>query len=522
MSNNAPQQQAQDDAWRPQRVHGGFRQLRRGRDKQWHFRGQEPDEVVRRVLRRHPWFLIKAALPFIGSLFLLIVLLALDIGQPGLRPIWLFLILIVSLLVLFTAGYFVYKDFIVWWLNVDIITNKRILTWRGFLQPTRQETPLDRVQQVGVTQETPLSFMASYGTLHVYLVGGRLDIKDIPNPRKVRDAILGVTEEFKTAKPAKSKPARPADPQLDEVLSKLAKEEEVPKLPDADAKYAHRLRPDQRRGPLRTFGGPLRIPCDVHYASDEYTVMYIQRSRYLLALRLIAPILLLLAALVAIVYLPQFVLLAVIAVLVLILFILYMIINYIDDVFILTNRRIIDIERHFLFFYEARNETEYKNIRDIRVNMSNVFEFMLGYGDLYVETPGSSPDISMTHIDHPFFIQDKIYALKGHKEKVDKIEGNNKRKQDLNEWFSSVLTVLEKQMVNRGVPNLQKLDLWTAAERAEEFGMKVVPIGEDASFPQIEAGRIVHQDPPAGAVIHVDPDTADRPQIRVVLSKKAS
>src|SRR5437016_11804861 len=121
MSNNAPQQQAQDDAWRPQRVHGGFRQLRRGRDKQLHFRGQEPDEVVRRVLRRHPWFLIKAALPFIGSLFLLIVLLALDIGQPGLRPIWLFLILIVGLFVLFTAAYFVYKDLILWWLDVDVI-----------------------------------------------------------------------------------------------------------------------------------------------------------------------------------------------------------------------------------------------------------------------------------------------------------------------------------------------------------------------------------------------------------------
>jgi beta-lactam-binding protein with PASTA domain len=50
--------------------------------------------------------------------------------------------------------------------------------------------------------------------------------------------------------------------------------------------------------------------------------------------------------------------------------------------------------------------------------------------------------------------------------------------------------------------------------------MKVVPVGEDASFPQIEAGKIVRQDPPAGAVIHVDPDTDDRPQIRVVLSKR--
>jgi membrane protein YdbS with pleckstrin-like domain len=517
MGTNAPQQ-AQDEAWRPRRVHGGFRQLRRGRDKQWHFIGQEQDEHVRKVVRRHPWFLIKAALPFIGSLLALIILLAIDIGDPALRAIWLFLILIASLFVLFTAAYFVYKDFILWWLNVDIITNKRILTWRGFLQQTRQETPLDKVQQVGIDRETPMSFLASYGTLHVYLVGGRLDIPDAPNPKAIRDAILGVTEQYKSKKPPKPKPPRPADPELEQVLAKLAAQEPLPKLPDADAKYAQRLRPDQRRGPLRTFGGPLRIPCDVHYDTDEFTVMYIQRSRYVLALRLILPVLLLLAAFVCLVYIPQFALIFVIAVLVLILVMLYMIINYIDDVFILTNRRIIDIERHFLFFYEARDETEYKNIRDIRVKMSNIFEFVLGYGDVYVETPGASPDISLTHIDHPYFIQDKIYAIKGHKEKVDKIKGSNDRKLELDEWFSSVLTVLEKQVVNRGVPNLQKLDLWTAAERAEEFGMKVVPIGEDASFPQIEAGKIVSQDPPAGAVIHIDPD--ERPQIRVVLSKK--
>ncbi|HZU68447.1 MAG TPA: PH domain-containing protein [Ktedonobacteraceae bacterium] len=519
MSSNAPQQ-APDEAWRPRRIHGGLRQLWRGRDKQLHFRGQEPDEVVRKVVRRHPWFLIRSALPFLGSLLLLIILLGVDIGQTTLKPLFTFLTLLVGLLVIITAAYFVYKDLILWWLEVDIITNKRILTWRGFLQQTRQETGLDRVQQVGVDRATPMSFLASYGTVHVYLVGGRLDIKDVPNPKAIRDAILGVSEAYKAAKQAKAKPPRPANPELDEVLSKLAKEEDVPKLQDADAKYARRQKPDAPRGPLRTFGGPLRIPADVHYQTDEFTVMYIQRSRYVLAMRLTVPVLLLLLGFVGIIYLPhQFTSFVVAGVLILIIGILLTIINYFDDVFILTNKRIIDIERKFIFFYEARDETEYRNIRDVKVRMSNVFEFLLGYGDVYVETPGSSPDIKMTHIDHPFFIQDKIYAIKGFKEKADKIEANNKRKQELNEWFSNVVTILEKQMVNRGVPNLQKLDLLTAVERAEEFGMKVVPIGEVPSYPQIPAGVIVSQEPPAGAVIHVDLDTGERPEIRVLLSK---
>lgn len=519
MSSNAPQQ-AQDDPWRPRRVHGGFRQLKRGRDKQLHFRGQQPDEVVRRVVRKHPWFLIKPALPFIGSLLLLILVLGVDVGQTTLRPLFTFLLLIVGALVLITGAYFAYKDFILWWLNVDIITSKRILTWRGFLQQTRQETGLDKIQQIAVDQETPLSFALSYGTLRIYLVGGQLNIEDVPRPKAVRDAILGVTEEFKTAKPLKRQVPKPAAPELKEVLAKLAKEEDVPKLQDADAKYAHRHKPERHRGPMRTFGGPLRIPCEVHYTWDEFTVMYIQRSRFVLAGQLLIPVLLLFVGLVLIIYLPQILLFTVLGVLAVMVLIVLLIINYVDDVFILTNKRIINIERKFVFFYEARDETEYKNIRDIKVKMSNVFEFLFGYGDVFVETPGSSPDISLTHIDHPFFIQDKIYAIKGHKEKVDKIETSNKRKQELNEWFSTVLVAMEKQVANRGVPNLQKLDLWTATERAEEFGMRVVPVGEDASFPQIEAGRIVSQDPPAGAVIRVDSSADELPEIRVVLSKR--
>ncbi len=47
--------------------------------------------------------------------------------------------------------------------------------------------------------------------------------------------------------------------------------------------------------------------------------------------------------------------------------------------------------------------------------------------------------------------------------------------------LGTVSDTTEKTVQGRGVPNLQKLDLFTAAERAREFGMKVVPVGEDAS-----------------------------------------
>jgi beta-lactam-binding protein with PASTA domain len=104
---------------------------------------------------------------------------------------------------------------------------------------------------------------------------------------------------------------------------------------------------------------------------------------------------------------------------------------------------------------------------------------------------------------------------------VDKIKNANERKKELNQWFGTVLATMERDVLGKGVPNLQKLDLFTAAERAREFGMKVVPVGEDPSYPNIAPGLIVSQNPMPGTLVQVESkDPEQRPQIHVVLSRR--
>lgn len=522
MSTQAPKPTLQD-AWRPRRrEHGGLRQVRRTKDGQLVFKGQLNDEEVKQVVRQHPLFLLKPAGPALGILLLLFAGSALFLKLPDFAPVWGLIELVLSVLFFIALAYFFWRDFFIWWVDIDIITNKRIISCRGFLQPTRKIITLDKVMQVSIDQESALSVFLSYGNIHVYMSGGKHVMKNVPRPRDVRDAIQGIYEQFNAAKPSAAPLPPLADPEMRTLIAKLGKKEPLPELPDADERYAHYHKPEHLRRPQRRFGGPLRIPAEVHYAADEYTVMYIQRSRWILIARLLVPGLLLVAALVLTFIFTIFALFTTIAALILLVAIGLITTNYVDDVFILTNKRVIDIERKYIFFYEARVEAEYKNIRDIKVKITNLFQNMFDVGSVYVETPGTNPDINMTLIDHPFFIADKINEVKGFKEKFDKAKNKNERQDELSKWFTNVAAVLERKMASRGVPNLQAMDLWSAAAMAAEMGMRVVPVGEDDSYPQIEAGKIVSQDPLPGTLMAIDPNSADgRPQIHVILSKRS-
>jgi hypothetical protein len=198
---------------------------------------------------------------------------------------------------------------------------------------------------------------------------------------------------------------------------------------------------------------------------------------------------------------------------------IYIFIDYWDDIYILTTKRVIDIDRKFIFLDEEHLSIEYGQIKDVRVEVSNPLYIALNVGKVVVETPGNNPDLTMRIVDHPFAVQDMVYTVKGHKDKVDKINSANDRKDQLNQWFGTIISTMEQTVLGKGVPNLQKMDLFKAAETADALGMKVVPVGEVSSFPNIAPGLIVSQNPMPGTLLE-SKDPNEKPEIHVYLSRR--
>ncbi len=80
--------------------------------------------------------------------------------------------------------------------------------------------------------------------------------------------------------------------------------------------------------------------------------------------------------------------------------------------FVVTNRRMVDIDQHG-YFSRTVSEMFFSNIDDVSYRKKGVLQMIFGYGTVRLETSGSAADIEVSRVRQPSRLHDLINDLRG-------------------------------------------------------------------------------------------------------------
>lgn len=160
------------------------------------FPGQEPNEKIIMILRRHWWILFKiillySMLALLPLFFRYVItnysdLMALDIAVIILK-------LLLSLYYIFVLTFF-FRSWLDYYLDIWIITSERIVNieQKGLFSRQISTQRLYRIQDVTAEVKGILPTFLHYGDVHIQTAGTepRFVFKQIPNPYEVTKKIM--------------------------------------------------------------------------------------------------------------------------------------------------------------------------------------------------------------------------------------------------------------------------------------------------------------------------------------------
>jgi len=447
------------------------------------FQGQQAGEQIVLLERDHWYTLMLPALPVVAFLVLLASLFWWQLQQPDQQALFSLLITLtaaVTLLLLLRWGIIAALP---WWYRVYIVTNLRVIFREGILTAKMQEIQLSAIQGVYTNEAEVMQRLLGFGCVTITAAGGtRIQFTAIARPEYIAARIL----ETHTAHAPRTSPTTTVlDDALQHALATVATPEPMPVIPRLDSVYSFRW-------PLSTaFHFPLEQGEEQIGIISRHWIFLLQSSgRPLICLG----IALVIGCIAVAVRTLSVGLWAGIFALIAVLWELVIYLNFADDVFLLTTRRMIDIERSFFLLQRKSTSIEYERIQEVKTVSPGLLSRFLHFGTVIVNVAGNADPLLMNDIPYPMIIEQaisrNITLIKERKAAV----ATNKEKSDLKEWFGAVLGELIV-----AAPDLRGLPLELAMQQATALGFHPAIMGESAVVAGVPAGIVVSQLPLPGS-----------------------
>lgn len=81
------------------------------------------------------------------------------------------------------------------------------------------------------------------------------------------------------------------------------------------------------------------------------------------------------------------------------------------NIYLITDQRVIDYDFYNLL-YKKTTDADLEKIQDVSVKMGGVAQVLFNYGDVFIETAGSIPNIDFEKVPNPSRIQTVIHELR--------------------------------------------------------------------------------------------------------------
>lgn len=81
--------------------------------------------------------------------------------------------------------------------------------------------------------------------------------------------------------------------------------------------------------------------------------------------------------------------------------------NWYFNVYVFTNKRIVDIDFWGMFYTEV-SEAPLDKIQDVTYKMGGIFQVMFNYGDLFIQTAAEEQEFEFKAVPRPAYVHDKI------------------------------------------------------------------------------------------------------------------
>jgi uncharacterized membrane protein YdbT with pleckstrin-like domain len=106
-----------------------------------------------------------------------------------------------------------------------------------------------------------------------------------------------------------------------------------------------------------------------------------------------------------------------------------------NDLYTVTNERIIDVEKRPFFFSEQRREASLGMIQNVRFHMPTFWAALLNYGDVFVQTAGAG-EFTFHRVPNPREVQGEIFRRLEAFREAERQREASRRRSELSEWFS--------------------------------------------------------------------------------------